>query len=205
MARNSANSNAATATETAPEAAPSRTEAIDVSPAESVGLIAAWDGVFLLLGGRVDSWEILPGVGIAAHGFTLNGQYDPETVLTDVNRFPRRVTLFPTIDWIMGNDPAPFAKPSDVQAYLTQYFKSSVGDGSTKVAKYIRDAAKAYRSSVMGTNKPGPRPQFLKKLAQIDVSTLHETTIDPADIEKLEAILNEVRAQAAAQVAPANA
>jgi len=188
MARNS-NRNAEA------ETASARTESMDVAPALTEGLLAAWQGVYHLLGGRVESWEIIPNEGVAAHGFTLNGEYDPDTILTDLNRYNRRVQLFPTIDWLNGAEPAPFESPTAVQAYLTQYFKGSTGDGSTKAAKYIRDAAKAYRVANMHVNKPGPRPQVFKKLASIDVNDLREVEISDDDVEKIEAILAALRSK----------
>lgn len=182
------------------DAAPARTEPMNIAPAETDGLMAAWQGVYHILGGRVESWEVIPGEGVAANGFTLPAEYDAETVLTDVSRFPRRVQLLPTIDWINGVEPAHFENPAAVQAYLTQYFKGSTGDGSTRAAKYIRDAAKAYRAANMNVNKPGPRPQFFKKLANIDVSQLREVDFTGDEVEKLEAILAEVRTRTSDQV-----
>jgi len=187
------------------ETASDRTEPMDVAPALTEGLLAGWQGVYHLLGGRVESWEILPNEGIAAHGFTLDGQFDVDTVLTDLNRYNRRVQLFPTIDWINGAEPAPFENPTDVQAYLTQYFKGSTGDGSTKAAKYIRDAAKVYRTANMNVNKPGPRPQALKKLASIDVNSLREIDISAEEVEKLEAIMAAVRSRASETASNAEA
>jgi len=180
--------------ETTVEDSVAMTDAITVSPEQTVGLIGAWDGVYTILGGRVDSWEITPD-GVFAHGFTVPSQFNPETILTDVNRTGHRVSLFPAINWLNGDVPAPFATPLDVQAWMTQYFKGSAGEGSTKVAEYVRKAAKAYRSETMGTARPGPKPKILKALASLDVSQLKD--IDISDLDHIEDVLRAVRASQA--------
>ncbi len=178
-----------------------RTEPMNVSPDQSIGLLAAWDGINLILGGEVEGWEVTDE-GIYALGFTLPADFDPEVILESVNRKERRVSLFPAINWLNGATPAPFTTPQEVQAYLTQYFSGSTGDGSSRVAKNIRDAAKAYRKATMGVSRPGPKPQILKKLASLDASQLKEASVD--DLDHFEELIRQARAsQATAEIVTA--
>jgi hypothetical protein len=175
---------------------------MDVGPDLSPGLIAAWDGIYHFFGGRgIENWELTPD-GIVISGFTVNAKYDPERILRDVNRKDRRTQLFPAISWLMGNEPAPFTTPQQITQHTVQYYKGSVEEGTTRAAKYVKDAVNEYRTRTgNAAARRGPKPKSipLKGLASIDASLFRE--VSSSDLEHLQAVLAEVQAsQASATV-----
>jgi hypothetical protein len=174
---------------------------MDVSPEQSSGLIAAWQGVYHLFNGRVDSWEVTPD-GLVAHGFTVDGNYDPEVVLRDVNRKDRRTQLFPAINYINGQEPDGFATPQDLTTYATQYFRGSQDEGTTRSPKYLLGAMASYRTNVGIGGRRGPKPKAisLKNLGSVDPLIFKD--INPADLNSFKEILNTaIKSQAEAAIA----
>jgi hypothetical protein len=150
-----------------------RTKPINVGPDKTNGLLAAWDGIYHLFGGRVESWDITPE-GIVAQGFSVDSQYNPDTILTDINRRDRRPLLFPTILWIQGIEPALFESNQSITTFMVQYFKGSVEEGTSRSPLYVRQAAGAYKERTGTKVKRGPKPKTLqfKNLNEVSAETL---------------------------------
>lgn len=182
-----------------------RTEPMDISPAESAGVLAAWQGLYHAFGARFEGYDIVPE-GIVLKGLSFDGEAGakPETIIGHVNSKGRRVPLFPTINYLNGEAPAPFTTAQEMTVFGVQNFRGTVEDGSTRVPKYVRDAFSRLKAAqgISGRRGPKPRTLNLKNLSSLDAGTLRNAGVSPEDIQHLIAVANEVAAsQAAAEVA----
>lgn len=187
--------------------AASRTDAIDVAPPESAGVLAAWQGLYHALGARFESYDITPD-GIVLKGLTFAGDAGaaPSTIIGHVNSKGRRVPLFPTINYLNGETPAPFTTAQEMTVFGVQNFRGSVEEGSTRVPKYVRDAFNRLKASMGISGRRGPKPRSinLKNLSELNASTLKNAGVSLEDIQHLIAVAEEVASsQAAAEVANA--
>ena len=174
-----------------------RTEPIDVLPPDSNGVIAAWDGLYWAFGARAESFDVVPE-GLAIKGLTFDsGHADPATIIADVNHKGRRVPLFPAINWINGQEPAPFATAQEMTAYMVNHFRGSVDADSTKSAKYVRDAFSALKGRQGIVSKRGPKTKTinLKNLASVNASTLKAANVSREDLETLLAAVSAAVAE----------
>lgn len=177
-----------TSTATPTPTSTSRTDPFDVDPSRSLGLAAAFDGIYHLFGGRVESWNVTED-GLIAQGFSVLDSYDPERILNDVNSHVRRAQLWPTVKWIMGMTPADFESAQDITTFMVQFFKGADESGTSKSPAYVRNAAAAYKASRGGTftQKRGPKPKSisLKNLADVNESVLVNAGVSAEDIQHL--------------------
>lgn len=178
-----------------------RTEPMDVSGDDALGLIAAWQGIYHVMRGRVDSFDVTDD-GIVARNFTMGADLNvtPEQVITDVNRRDRRTQLWPAILWINGQEPAHFANANELTQFGVAYFKGDSESGTTGTQKYYRDAAAVYKNSQnFATRKRGPKPSRinLKELSSLDLSTLTNAGVSPADLDHLIEVAQAAKASQA--------
>lgn len=173
--------------------ADNRSTPVDVAPPESLGVIAAWQGLYHAFGARFEGVDVSED-GLVIRGFSTDGQYNPETLIRDVNVKNRRVQLFPTILWINGVEPEPFTTPQEMTAWQVNNFKGSVDEGSTRTPKYARDAFSALKASMGIASKRGPKPKTinLKNLDNFDASVLRAAGVPQEDLQKLIAIAQSV-------------
>lgn len=159
------------------------TTPMDVGPDQSLGLAAAYDGIYHLFNGRVAKWTVTPD-GLVAEGFTVDATYDPERILNDVNRRVRRAQLWPTLRWIMGEAPEPFVRPEDITTFMVQFFKGAEEEGSSKAPKYIRTAAAIYKERTGTKIARGPKPKSLPltNLSEVNESILLRAGVTHEDI-----------------------
>lgn len=181
-----------------------RTDPIDVSGEDALGLIAAWPGIFHVMRGRVQSFDVNED-GIVARGFTMGADLNvtPEQVISDVNRRDRRTQLWPAILWINGQEPPHFANANELTQFGVAYFKGGSENGTTGTQKYYRDAAATYKASQnFATRKRGPKPSRinLKELSSLDLSTLTNAGVSQADLDHLIEVAEAAKAQATAVV-----
>ena len=184
-----------------------RTAPVTVASPDSLGVIAAWQGLYHAFGGRFES-VITSEDGLTIEGLTFDGQYDAENVIRDVNVKGRRVQLFPTILWISGEAPAPFVDAAEMTAWQVGNYRGSVEEGSTRTPKYVRDAFSTLKGTMGISAKRGPKPKTinLKNLAGFNADVLRNANVNPDDLALListaQSVLDEASAsQATAEVA----
>ncbi len=186
MARNSK-----TVTET-----PARTEPIDIAGQDALGFAAAYQGLYWLFDARVASWDVTPE-GLVAHDVTFDGQYDPETIIHDINLKPRRAQLFPAVLSIVNPDiaPPPFENALDVTTYMVNFWKGSMGEGSSKVPEYVRTAASRMKEANGTKVRKGPKIRTinLKNVKDVNVETLKNANLSREDITYLLEIATAAR------------
>jgi len=175
MAKNSATS------------APTRTDPIDVGPDRAQALAAAYDGIYHLFGGRVESW-LTTEDGLIANGFTVDGKYDPESILSAVAAHVRRAPLMPTLKWINGMEPDHFSNSQAVTTFTVQYYKGTDGEGSSKVPEWVRKAAQEYKEGRENFyQKRGPKPKAIqfKNLSEVNPEVLINAGVEVTDLQHL--------------------
>lgn len=184
-----------------------RTEPITVGPEQTQGLIAAWDGIFHFLGGRVEKW-VPTEDGLVAENLTVDANlaetlgYSVEQLLTDINLTGHRTSLYPALNYIFGFDPAPFVEGDDkaMTMWLVTNFKNSVEPNSSKAPKYARDAVKAYKAAGGFLKARGPKPKsFYKSIPTLTAEGLEDS--ETSDLERLIAISQAALAAKAAKIA----
>jgi hypothetical protein len=177
-----------------------RSNSVDVSPPESNGVIAAWRGLYHALGARAEAFD-LTSDGLVIRGFSVNGAYDPQKIISDVNHKNHRVSLFPTILWIQGQEPEPFETAQEMTSYSVQNFRGSVETGATRTPEYVRDAFKALKGRMGISNKRGPKPRTisLKNLSTLDASVLTNAKVPASDLQKLIEVASAALADAPAE------
>jgi hypothetical protein len=179
-----------------------RTAAIDIAPPESVGVLAAWQGLYWAFKGRFEGYDMTPE-GIVLKGVTFDGGTNVENLIRDVNRKNRRVPLYPTINYLNGHEPEGFATAQEMTVFGVGNFRGAEGEGSTRVPKYVREAFSRLKvaQGISGRRGPKPRSINLKNLSSLDASTLKSAGVTPEDIQHLISVANEVAAsQSAAEV-----
>lgn len=187
--------------------APARSETVEVTDqAQSRALAAAWDGVYHFFGGRVENWELIPPTDenpdgeLIAHGFSVNGNLDPNQILSDIGKRNRRLEMLPNYFYLFDNvTPPEFTEAQDMTNFMVQYLKGSVEAGTAKTPEYVRNAVAEYKAQRGLTTRRGPRRKIIRldELASIDASQLRAIPQD-----QLEAFLR--LAQGIADAATAN-
>lgn len=180
MAKNSSKS---TAVET-----PARTEPIDVAGQNALGLASAYAGLYHLFDARVESWDVTTD-GLVAHNFTVDGKYDPERIIHDINLKDRRAPLFPAILSIVNPDvpPPAFENSLEITTFMVNFWKGSMGENSSKVPEYVRVAASDMKERNGTKVRKGPKVRTinLKNVRDVNADTLRNAHLSPEDIQYL--------------------
>ena len=170
---------------------PARTEPIDIADTEETApasaLLAAWQGIYWLFGGRVDSWEVTPA-GVIAHGFSVEGSYLPEKIIEDISHKARRVDFVSGYNAVLGNEPPKFNDSQEMTTYMVQNFKGSVEDGTSRTPAYVRNAASDYKAANGLKKRRGPSRKILR-LDALDETTLQG--ISPELLDQLKTLVNQ--------------
>lgn len=181
-------------------ATPTRSENISVGGSGANALMAAWQGIYHLFGGTVESWTITED-GLAAEGFSVALPYNPEQIVSDISHRDRQVPFFPSYNYFNGEEPAPFTDKAQVTQWLTQFMRGSVEEGTARAPAYARDAATSYKVANSLARKKG-RPRKIIRLDNLDEVTpdmLEKLT--PDALANLANIIEQAKAsQAAATV-----
>lgn len=197
MAKNSNNDANTSAEDTVEETqVPERSASIDVDVEHGGNVLAAWRGIYHLLGGRADKFNVIPGKGIEVKGFSVSGQYDPNQVVTDVSGRDRRGNLLDSLPILNGEAPPAFTGESaslDMTKWMQQFFRTPGTDG--KSPEYIKDAIKAYKTEQGFPGRRGRPKRIIRidQLGKLDIATLAQVNLD--DLNALEDLINKVRAQ----------
>jgi hypothetical protein len=154
--------------------AETRTQPITVGVENGAGnaVLAAWQGIYHLFGGRAN-FEITTD-GVIVNDFTVDAKYDAEQIVQDISHRNRRLDLIPTYLWVQGEEPEPFADAKEMTQFMVQYFRGSVEEGSSRAPKYVRDAVQNFKSNNNLAKKRGPRKKIFRvdNLSELDASAL---------------------------------
>lgn len=178
--------------ETTAVSSPSRSNSIDLDATQGRSALAAWKMLTHLFGARVEKWGDPTPDGIEAFGFSVYGDYNPETVIKDISSRNRRLDLLTTYGWLKGNAPDHYTDAAEITADTVQFYKGSVDEGSAKSPAYVKTAVAAYKAANHLAKKRGPKAKIihLDKLSDFDESVLQ--TLDSEDISLLQAALTRV-------------
>jgi hypothetical protein len=182
--------------ETEDSTTPERSEKIDLSPTEGRAVLAAWRGIYHLFKGQVDQWQVVPNEGVLAKGFSVRGLDDPRQLIKDISGRERRLDLLTVYPWINGQEPEPFSDAQEMTAYMVQFFKGAVEDGSAKSPQYVKRAVADFKAEHDLTKKRGPRRKVIRldNLDDVDADALKD--IDVNDLSKLQATIEKAMAAA---------
>lgn len=183
---------------------PDRTAPIDVAGQDALGLASAYAGLYHLFGARVEGWDVTND-GLVAHNFSVEGKYDPELIIKDINLKDRRAPLFPAILSIVNPDVAPpaFENSLDITTFMVNFWKGSMGENSSKVPEYVRTAALEMKERNGTRVRKGPKVRTinLKNVRDVNADTLRNAKLSVEDIqyliEQAQAALSENESPAA--------
>jgi hypothetical protein len=173
----------------------SATITVGVENGAGNAVLAAWQGIYHLFGGR-GNFEITPD-GVIVNDFSVDGKYDPEQIAKDISHRNRRLDLVPTYLWVQGMEPEPFADAKEMTQFMVQYFRGSVEEGSSRSPKYVRDAVATFKASHNLAKKRGPRKKIFRvdNLSEIDENTL--VGVNASELSKLRDAIEKALATAA--------
>lgn len=200
MAKNQSNKSSNESEDTMAENTQERSESIDVGPEQGGNLLAAWRGVFHLLGGRAE-FELVTGQGIVARNFSVNAKYNPNSVVRDVSGRDRRVDLIDSLPVLQGQEPPAFTEALEMTKWMQQYFRKPGEDG--KSPQYIKDAIAEYKAANGFPGRRG-RPKKIvriENLATLDPSILAQ--LKGAELDSLVEVINKARGLQSAATAEA--
>lgn len=166
----------------------------------SQNIAAAWQGLYWLLGARVEDWNITED-GVYAIGLTFDASRvpDAETVINDLSlrgdkMITRDLPLVPTYFWLKGEEPARFPDPASMTAWMAKFFRGA-GDGdSNRSPQYLKDAIQAYKKDQgLVTRRGRPRTKIdIEALVNVNDDVLAK--VSDEEIQKLETTLARIRA-----------
>lgn len=172
---------------------PDRSEAIDLDETQGRNALAAWRMLYHLYGARVDSWYPT-ATGVAAKGFSVFGQYDPNTIIADISSRTRRLDFLTVNPWVNGQTPTPYADAAEITADTVQFYKGAVEEGSAKSPAYTKTAVAAFKAAHSLAKKRGPKARTIRldDIENIDPAALDN--MDEVSIAKLQALLERAAA-----------
>lgn len=175
-----------------------RSATITVGPENGAGnaVLAAWQGIYHLFGGR-GNFEITTD-GVIVNDFSVDGRYDPEQIVKDISHRNRRLDLVPTYLWVQGQEPEAFTDAKEMTQYMVQYFRGSVEEGSSRAPKYVRDAVANFKAAHNLAKKRGPRKKIFRvdNLSEIDETSL--VGVNASELAKLKDAIEKALASAPA-------
>lgn len=162
-----------------------RSQTITVTTEDGAGnaVLAAWQGIYHLFGGRAN-FEITPD-GVIVSDFSVDGKYDPEQIVRDISHRNRRLDLIPTYRWVQGEAPEAFTDAKEMTQFMVQYFRSAVEEGSSRSPRYVRDAVQTFKANHNLAKKRGPRKKIFRvdNLSELDASAL--VGVNASELAKL--------------------
>jgi hypothetical protein len=196
-----------------------------LNPYSGIALAAAWRGVNQFFGGEVERWQIIPPEGVeeyvnelalpskdreknrqkildefsdgivVAYGFSVDSDYDPERILSDLGGRSRRLPFFP-FNWYVNHDrePEPYTDPQDMTNFVVLYMRGAVEAGTTsKAPDYAREAIQRYKAEAGIKTRRGPRRKIIR-LDELDKISAGD--IDPEQLRALVALAQKMGATA---------
>lgn len=183
-----------------------RTEPQTFGPEQDAGNIAAaWQGLYHLLGARVERWDVTND-GVYAVNLTFDASKIPsvEQVIHDIsyrngkhiNRQLDLVFLYPIVK--DNAEPPAFEDAASLTEWMAQYTRDGTGDGdSNRSPQYVKDAISAYKKD---RNMPSRQGRPATKLTieyaafgSIPPEALRK--VDPDELDKFLATVQKIRAE----------
>lgn len=168
-------------------AAPERSEAVNLDPTASANLASAFRFGHEVFGARVENWVLDRENGtVVAEGYSVATPHDPQMVIDLFSNRKRRPSLFPTLNYVEGQSPAPYSNGQLIELTqdTQQFGKMLDEEGNLTIPEWVDEAIKTYRSANGLTGKRGSgRKNF-------NVDNLGDITVDDISGLTEEAILH---------------
>jgi hypothetical protein len=181
---------------------PKATVAADVQVTESAAknfgpdkgsaILAAWKGLYHLFGAR--GTFSVTNDGVLVNDLTCDPAYNLDQIVEDISKHSRRLELVPTYFWVQGNAPDDFADVAEITAFMVQYFRGSVEDGTAKTPSYLKDAVASYKATRNLLKKRGPRRKVFRLDSLDDIDETMLKGISPESLAKLREAINAAEA-----------
>ena len=166
----------------------------------SNNILAAWQGLYHLLGARVERWDVTAD-GVFAIGLTFDAVLvpDTDTVIKDISyrgdKFVNRsVELLPAYFDLQGQVPAVFEDAGAMTQWMAKFFRGA-GEGETnRSPQYVKDGIsknKTARGLASRRGRP-PKKIEIEAIGSIDESVLSQ--VNHEELERLQATLARILA-----------
>ena len=166
----------------------------------SNNILAAWQGLYHLLGARVERWDVTAD-GVFAIGLTFDAALvpDTDTVIKDISyrgdKFVNRsVELLPAYFDLQGQVPAVFEDAGAMTQWMAKFFRGA-GEGDTnRSPQYVKDGIsknKSARGLAARRGRP-PKKIEIEAIGSIDESVLAQ--VNHEELERLQATLARILA-----------
>jgi len=166
----------------------------------SNNILAAWQGLYHLLGARVERWDVTAD-GVFAIGLTFDAALvpDTDTVIRDISyrgdKFVNRsVELLPAYFDLQGQVPAVFEDAGAMTQWMAKFFRGA-GEGETnRSPQYVKDGIsknKTARGLASRRGRP-PKKIEIEAIGSIDESVLSQ--VNHEELERLQATLARILA-----------
>jgi len=166
----------------------------------SNNILAAWQGLYHLLGARVERWDVTAD-GVFAIGLTFDAALvpDTDTVIKDISyrgdKFVNRsVELLPAYFDLQGQVPAVFEDAGAMTQWMAKFFRGA-GEGETnRSPQYVKDGIsknKTARGLASRRGRP-PKKIEIEAIGSIDESVLAQ--VNHEELERLQATLARILA-----------
>ena len=166
----------------------------------SNNILAAWQGLYHLLGARVERWDVTAD-GVFAIGLTFDAALvpDTDTVIKDISyrgdKFVNRtVELLPAYFDLQGQVPAVFEDAGAMTQWMAKFFRGA-GEGETnRSPQYVKDGIsknKSARGLAARRGRP-PKKIEIEAIGSIDESVLAQ--VNHEELERLQATLARILA-----------
>lgn len=173
-----------------------RTTPQDFGPEnDSLNIAAAWQGLYWILGARVQEWQVTPN-GLFAIGLTFPTDYVPSTdeVVHDVSyhgdkHISRSLDFLPFYPVVQGEEPAKFLDANSLTLWMSKFTRSANEGESNRSPQYVKDGIARYKGeNGLSTRVGRPASKFtVETIADLPADVLAK--ISPEDRARLAATL----------------
>lgn len=177
--------------------ASNRTDPQNFGPdSDSVNIAAAWQGLYWILGARVDRWDISDNGELFAIGLTFPTDYVPSTdeVVHDVSyhgdkHISRSLDFLPFYPVFNGDEPTRFEDAASLTLWMSKFTRSANEGESNRSPEYVKVGIRRYKAE-NGLSSHVGRPASkvaIESLADLPADVLGR--LSQADRERLAATL----------------
>ena len=167
---------------------------VNYGPDKGSAILAAWQGLYHLFGAR-GTFRVTED-GVFVDNLYCDPQFNLDQIVTDISKHNRRLELVPTYFWVQGQEPAYFADVAAITAFMVQYFRGSVEDGTSKTPAYLKDAVANSKATHNLLKKRGPRRKVFRLDALDDIDETALKNISPESLARLRDAVNAATAAA---------
>lgn len=166
----------------------------------SHNILAAWQGLYHLLGARVERWDVTnDGVFAIGVTFLTNRIPDVDTVVRDISyrgdKFVTRdLDLVPLYFYVQGQEPAPFEDAGSMTQWMAKFFRGAGEGDNNRSPQYVKDAITAYKTDNGIASRRGrpPKKIDIENLGSVSEEVLAQVPED--ELAKLQATLDRIYA-----------